>query len=102
MTADAVPADSPVARTPASIRSALSGTDRADFEADYAAALTDARITFDLRTLDATIERWWRYANLTAGRPTAQRAITRIAEQVRNGVFEADVMQPVDFTALRG
>lgn len=102
MTADAFEPLAPVSRTPASILSALTGADRDDFEADYAAALDNARDTYELLVLGATIERWWRYVNVTAGQPEARRAITRIAEQVTDGSFDAGDLEPVDFAALRG
>jgi hypothetical protein len=47
-------------RTPTAIRAELPDDLRAQFDAEYQAALDDARATYRLDRLDATIEGWWR------------------------------------------
>jgi len=47
-------------RTPAAIRSALPAELRRQFEAEYQAALDDAKQTYELARLDQVIEGWWR------------------------------------------
>jgi hypothetical protein len=47
-------------RTPAAIRAELPAELRGQFEAEYQAALEDAKQTYQLVRLDQVIEGWWR------------------------------------------
>ena len=49
---------------PAAIRAALPADDRADFERSYAEALDEAKRTFSLEPVAATLEQWRRRAVL--------------------------------------
>ena len=63
------------ARTPAEIRAALTGTDRAEFERDYQAAVARAADQYDLEPLNDVIEQWWQVAVLTLDRVAHQRML---------------------------
>jgi hypothetical protein len=87
-----------IARTPAAVRAALVGADRADFEAAYAAALDEARRTYRLEPVDQAVEQWWRYAVLSRS-PGHAEAI----EQARQLLAGEDVpVRPADLAQLRG
>jgi hypothetical protein len=49
----------PPERSPAAIRAELPEALRAEFDAEYLAALDEARSTFRLNRLDETIRSWW-------------------------------------------
>jgi Family of unknown function (DUF6247) len=68
------------ARTPAGVRAALSGQDRAEFERDYRAALGRAAAEFDLTPVHELLERWWQRAVLAADRPAHRRMLAAAAE----------------------
>jgi hypothetical protein len=81
MTAEAhAPRSGPPARTPAEVRAALTGTDRASFERDYQAALSRAAIDYDLTPLQDVLNRWWHVAVLTIDEPAHQRMLDTAAD----------------------
>ncbi len=85
MTAEAhEPRRRPPTRTPAEIRAALTGTDRAEFEHDYQAALARAGEQYDLTLLNDVLEQWWQIAVLTAD-PVAHRRMLDTTEALRAG-----------------
>ena len=80
MTAEAHVADSGFpARTPAGIRAALTGEDRADFERGYQAALARAGSDFDLTPIHDLLGHWWQIAVLRTDRAAHQRTMDAAA-----------------------
>ena len=67
------------ARTPAGIRAALTGEDRADFERGYQAALTRAGTDFDLSPIHELLDHWRQIAVLRADRAAHQRTLNAAA-----------------------
>ena len=85
MTAEAHPPGHPVpARTPAEIRAALTGADRAEFERAYQATLAAASTDYDLAPLHDVIDQWWQVAVLTAD-PAAHQRMLDTAAALRRG-----------------
>lgn len=81
MTAEAHdPRPRPQARTPAAVRDALSGADRAGFERDYQQALRRAAADYDLTAMHDVIDQWWQVAVLTADQPAHQRMLDVVAD----------------------
>lgn len=72
------------APTPAGIRRALSGADRAGFERDYQEAVARAGRDYDLQPLQDTLERWWPIAVLAAD-GDAERRMLDTAAALRAG-----------------
>jgi hypothetical protein len=72
------------ARTPAEIRAALTGPDRAEFERRYRAALDRAATDYDLTALHDVVEEWWQVAVLTAD-PAAHQRMLDTAAALRAG-----------------
>lgn len=67
--------------SPAAIRAALlTDHDRAEFDADYEHALTEARQSLDLAELFATLEQWRRIAVLQSSPDNFRRVARRTAE----------------------
>jgi hypothetical protein len=52
----------PPERSPAAIRAELPGDLRAAFDAEYQAALEDAKTTYRLDRVNAVIQEWWQTA----------------------------------------
>jgi hypothetical protein len=67
------------ARTPAEVRAALTGSDRADFERDYQAAVARAAADYDLAPLHDVIDQWWQVAVLAADQVAHQRMLDTAA-----------------------
>ncbi|WP_433028846.1 DUF6247 family protein [Actinomycetospora sp. CA-053990] len=65
--------------SPAAIRVVLSPEDRAEFDAAYAQALDDAKISGDLVELFTTLDRWRRVAALTSDPEVFRRVALRAA-----------------------
>jgi Family of unknown function (DUF6247) len=85
MTAEPHPARSPIpARTPAEIRAALDGADRAEFERAYQTALSQAATDYDLTPVQDVVDRWWPIAVLAAD-PAANRRMLDTAAALRAG-----------------
>lgn len=85
MTVEAHAADRHVpARTPAGVRVALQGADRAEFEREYRAAITRAGRDFDLAPVHELVERWWRVAVLAAD-PVANQRMLQTVAALRSG-----------------
>ena len=74
----------PPARTPAAVRAALTGEERAGFERDYQHALTQAAADYDLTVLHDVVDQWWQVAVITADRPAHQRMLDT-ADDLRAG-----------------
>ncbi|HEV7654363.1 MAG TPA: DUF6247 family protein [Mycobacteriales bacterium] len=86
MAADSHRADPSLpARTPAGVRAALFGEDRAEFERDYRAALDRAAAEFDLTPVQDVLEQWWEHAALASDRPAHQRMLAA-ADRLRAGL----------------
>jgi hypothetical protein len=67
--------------SPCAIRTALlTDGDRAEFDADYEQALTDARQSLDLTELFETLEQWRRIAVLHSDPENFRRVARRTAE----------------------
>jgi Family of unknown function (DUF6247) len=71
-------------RTPAGVRDALSGADRAAFERAYQAAVARAGAAYDLQPIQDVLEHWWRIAVLAADR-SAERRMLDSAAALRAG-----------------
>jgi hypothetical protein len=85
MTAEAHVHGNPIpARTPAEIRAALTGADRAEFERSYQAALVVAAGDYDLSPLRDVLDQWWQVAVLTAD-PAAHQRMLDTADALRAG-----------------
>jgi Family of unknown function (DUF6247) len=65
-------------RTPAGVRTALTGRDREEFEREYRAALDRAGSDFDLGPVQDLVERWWRVAVLSDDRAAHQRMLAAV------------------------
>lgn len=72
------------AQTPAAIRAALTGADRAEFERQFQAALGRAGSDYDLAPVHDVIDQWWQVAVLTADPAAHQRMLDR-TEALRAG-----------------
>jgi hypothetical protein len=96
VTADHAFVAGPISRSPAVIRAALRQEDRELFAEEYRSALEAAKATFSLQDVDAVVERWWRFANLSAGHDRS----VHIAGQVLAGGDVDGVV--ADLAALRG
>jgi len=66
--------------SPGAIRAALLAEDRAEFDADYERALTEARQSLDLAELFKTLEQWRRIALLQSNPENFRRVARRAAE----------------------
>ncbi len=100
MTAHPEPGSTRVAppeRTPAAIRAELPDELRAEFDAEYLAALDEARSTFRLDRLEETIRSWWLFVwvRRSPGHQQAMETGRRILAGEPVSTF------PVDLDALR-
>jgi hypothetical protein len=88
----------PPERSPAAIRAELPEAMHAEFDAEYLAALEEARTTYRLDRLNEVIEAWWlsTWARRIPGHEQAMETGRRILAD------EAVETTPVDFDALRG
>ncbi len=84
-------------RSPAAIRAELPEELRAEFDAEYHAALDEARSTFRLDRLEATIRSWWLFVwvRRSPGHQQAMETGRRILAGEPVETF------PVDLDALR-
>jgi hypothetical protein len=84
-------------RTPAAIRAELPEVLRAEFDAEYLAALDEARSTFRLDRLEETIRSWWLFVWVRRS-PGHQQAM-ETGQRILAG--EPVETFPVDLDALR-
>jgi Family of unknown function (DUF6247) len=82
--------------SPASIRAALLGGDRAGFDAAYEAALVESRESLDLTGLFKTLERWRRLAVLQRDLEAYRRMVRRVAQTLTGQ--ESPVDEPLEIT----
>jgi hypothetical protein len=87
----------PPERTPAAIRAELPDELRLEFDAEYLAALDEARSTFRLDRLEETIRSWWLFVwvRRSPGHQQAMDTGRRILAGEPVSTF------PVDIDALR-
>jgi hypothetical protein len=87
----------PPERSPAAIRAALPEAMRAEFDAEYLAALEEARTTYRLDRLNEVIDAWWLsgWARRIPGHEQAMATGRRIL------AGEPVETTPVDLDALR-
>ncbi len=87
----------PPERTPAAIRAELPAEMRPQFEADYRAALDDARANYRLDRVNEVIEAWW--LTVWARRSPRRAEVVETGMRVLRG--EPVEVFPVDLDALR-
>ncbi|WP_141658808.1 DUF6247 family protein [Carbonactinospora thermoautotrophica] len=73
-----------VDKTPAAVREALDPDWRAQFEADWRAALEQAKETFDLDAIHEVILNWWPLAQLCA-KPGGRAQLEQIDREIAAG-----------------
>ncbi|HEX7659636.1 MAG TPA: DUF6247 family protein [Pseudonocardiaceae bacterium] len=76
--------------SPRHIRAALLPEDRTKFDAAYARALADARVSLDLTELFKTLERWRRRALIQRDPQEFRRVVRRAAELLTGEAVPAD------------
>jgi hypothetical protein len=87
-------------RTPAAIRAELPAELRRQFEAEYQAALEDARQTYQLTRLDQVIETWWR--TVWARRHPGHQQRMEYGMRLLRGEAVEPPPTPMDLDALFG
>jgi len=85
-------------RSPAAIRAELPAEFRRQFEADYRAALDDAKRTFRLDGVDRVVEGWWR--TVWARRAPGHEQAVAYARRWLAGEPVQPAPEPVDVDAL--
>ncbi|WP_066883306.1 DUF6247 family protein [Carbonactinospora thermoautotrophica] len=78
-----------VDKTPATVRQALDPDLRAEYEAEWRAALDQAKETFDLAAAFDVLERWWPVAQVCVqpgGRQQVERAEREWLAGTLNGI----------------
>jgi hypothetical protein len=99
MSAQASPAGriEPPARTPAVVRAELPEALRAEFDAEYRAALEEAKTSYQLDRLNEVLQAWWQLAWARRS-PTHEQALATGAWLLGGDQVETF---PVDLDALR-
>ncbi len=99
MSAQASPAGrvEPPQRTPAAVRAELPEALRARFDAEYRAALEEAKTSYQLDRLNEVMQAWWQLAWARRS-PTHEQAVESGARLLHGDQVETF---PVDVDALR-
>ena len=78
------PSLSPPEKTPKAVRAGLLPEDVPEFDREFRLAMAEATETFDLATVTACLERWWRVAWSSAD-PAGHRRMGERADQLLRG-----------------
>jgi Family of unknown function (DUF6247) len=87
----------PPERSPAAIRAELPDDMRAEFDAEYLAALEEAKTTYSLDRLNEVVEAWW--LSMWARRSPRHEQAMETGRRILRG--EPVETFPVDLDALR-
>lgn len=85
--------------SPRDIRTALLPEDQVEFDAAYARALADARVSLDLTDLFKTLEHWRRLAMMQSNLQGFRHMVRRVAELLTGEAIPAD--EPLSVTRAK-